>query len=223
MFAIIIGLESNGELLSYGSEWTAIIEGCPTDGVEAIDFRRAHGLPDGPSNRIALPGYAFGSEALVRALPDAAIARANISLDSYQCGQVEWFANAEGDVLQRGRRTLRGYGGYNLVVGPDVLAAYCREQNPLTAEALLRDVLAYPQRSRAAAEREAARIRAAREEAAEAKRQEEAARERARDLLADELRDLRERCERAEREAAYWRAEASAAHEEPAEDVVDDD
>jgi len=44
------------------------IEGCPSYGLEAIDFRRQHNLPEEPSSKIKPPSGAFQDEKLVRQL-----------------------------------------------------------------------------------------------------------------------------------------------------------
>lgn len=53
------------------------IEGCPESGVAAVDFRRQNGLPESPSDVIAIP-LDLQSEAIVRAFPQFADSSADI-------------------------------------------------------------------------------------------------------------------------------------------------
>jgi hypothetical protein len=168
--------------------------GCPSDAVAACDFRRAHGLPDGPDDRITLPGYAAQDEPFVRSAPrDKRTGGAD--LDSRQgAGRVgTWRCNAAGELWQCDTHQLHasGMSGYWPYVHPYVVADYLREQTPTTARALLEDVWAGEQRSRDEATEEAARIRLEKAERERAIAQ-------ARELLKPELEALTRRAELAE-------------------------
>lgn len=47
-----------------------VIKGCPEHGIEAVDFRRKHGLPDGTDNKLTVV-CCFESEALARKYKDS--------------------------------------------------------------------------------------------------------------------------------------------------------
>lgn len=177
---------------------------CLANGVEAIDFRRAHGLPDGPGPDIDLAPAVYQSEEWTRALGDLdSCADIDLSDCRAYSGRV--------DVDRDGSVSVRIFApsgtGYYPEVEPHVLRAYLDAPSAETFAAVIRSAREQP-----------ARLRAALEAEAEVKRGELAERARkiseARALLADELRDLTQRAERAEKSAEYWESEAKEARAE---------
>jgi len=71
---------------------SVIIEGCPEKGIPAIDFRRSRGIPEAPTNRIAIP-LDMTSESLVR--------------------KYERFTDAEGDLKSNRGENAQHYDSYD--------------------------------------------------------------------------------------------------------------
>lgn len=165
MFRVIVGTERNGQL----SPLHVYIEGCPRSGIEAIDFRRRHGLPDAPTSEIDLPGFAFTDEALCRAHPERCDSSADICTENRSTGSVkEWCCNSSGVYESSTPRYAcsQYYEGFYLYVQPLIICAYLEAQSPLTAKALLENIWGYTQRSKVRAEAEWANIQADKEAAA---------------------------------------------------------
>jgi hypothetical protein len=58
MFKCVLHSDNDG--------WRCELDGCPKNGLGAIDFRRKWGLPDAPSAVITLPSYTWEDEEFVR-------------------------------------------------------------------------------------------------------------------------------------------------------------
>lgn len=86
------------------------IAGCPKSGIDAIDYRREHGLSDSPDNSIWLMGYTWESEEFVRAHRQHTNTGADIIEDLSGCS-----------------------------IAPEIIARYLFEKTPQTAAALLLD------------------------------------------------------------------------------------
>lgn len=119
-----------------------VIEGCPKNGIPAIDFRRKHGFPDAPTNQIQLPEFRFTDEEFVRKHED----KANGEADIVTIRQTEYQRTEDNQIIS----LVRHLGLYSEIsVRPAPLVAYLKEQNPQTAKALLEDIWGYGERSRA--------------------------------------------------------------------------
>lgn len=125
-----------------GQPFTLIIKGCPRGGLPAIDFRRAHGLSDAPSNRIELPSLEFVDEDFVRERDGRADAEADLKSDSLGGRQWLYGVNARGVVNrnQHAHYIIGGLSGYHAHAPAERIVAYLREPCPETAKELWRSV-----------------------------------------------------------------------------------
>ncbi len=195
MFNVNLGMCRNGKPCAF----TVLIEGCPSDGLPAIDYRRSHGLPEAPCDRIELPGFTFADEGFCRAHPDKLTDGANVETE-YRAGEQKAYSvSTEGEVRSLRTYSLSGYHGH-AVLSPETIRAYLAQQTPETARALLLDWWDYPTRSY---------NRAYDQHAAYVAEKQEAARKvaEARELLAVELAALTKERDAARAEAEYLRAE----------------
>jgi hypothetical protein len=206
MFDVVIGRRRGNGIASF----TVVIEGCPRNGIEAIDFRRAHGLPEAPACEIDLPGYSFPDEVFVREHPDKADGNADILTEHRAGEQVRSGIGHRGEIHETTHR-IYDYRGFHVRLSPEAVRAYLEAQTPKTGRALLLDLWDGTRRSLEAVQAE---LLARREAEAEQDRKLQDAR----GLLADELAALKSRAEKAEKEADYWRQEA----EKDADAVADE-
>ncbi len=172
--------------------FTVVIEGCPSAGLPAIDYRRSHGLPEAPCDTIELPGFSFVDEGFCRAHPDKLTDSANVETE-YRAGEQARYRAYENEVKQLSSATLNGYNA-RVTLAPETIRAYLAEQTPETARALLLDWWDYSGRSKASAEAKVAAYHAEKQEASRKIAE-------AREILAAELKALAE-------ERDYYKAEA---------------
>jgi hypothetical protein len=163
------------------------IEGCPYDGLPAIDFRRRAGLPEEPTNKVALGPYTFTDEAYCRGLAHLLNDKADLEVRRLKLHG--WHCNAVGEVSEN-------YNPFAMprVRGPHLaqfLAAEDAAEEEAAARVLVDDIIEAPLRSKSNALDESARIR---EETAERERQKLQARE----VLKKELEELEGRAGRLE-------------------------
>jgi hypothetical protein len=189
MFEVQIEGESG-----FTSDLTVDIQGCPANGLAAIDFRRSHGLPDAPDDSISLPAGRWVSEEACRSLPPEWL-DANANAHPNNLKLKRWICSMEGKVWEETYH-------YPLA-SPGAIKAYLDNPGAETAAALLRDLHECRNRNRAAAQ--------ARAEAIHRRREDEARRiAEARELLANELRLKDE-------EIAYLKGEIKSLKEELAD------
>lgn len=114
MFTITISSKVAGGFNNNGRK--CILAGCPKSGLEAIDFRRAAGVTEEPTNIVLLPEFSVDSEEWARKLPLD---------DNANCHFVD----------------IHGYSGF-CQASPAAVRAYERDQTAQTAAELILDVLA---------------------------------------------------------------------------------
>ena len=151
MFKVILG---DGWGVDQRKPWLVRLEGCPSSGIGAIDFRRAHGLPAEPSDLIEIPPYIGTDEAFVRANADLANNQADLDAGGaagVQRGYVVDIINGEGRLS--GPWEERGEGRR---LAPEVVRKYLAAQTAQAARELLCDLWAYSARSKARAEKKLA-------------------------------------------------------------------
>lgn len=182
MFKIICGILRNNEPRNFNLE----IEGCPLAGVEAIDFRKQHGLPQAPNNKIELPGRMYENETVARRFQLDNEANVNLEYihqwESYihQCGSSK-VANLK--IITNLRSVNGGLYKYP-VAAPEIIKEYLEHDCIGYAEKLLKDIISYSERSKTKAEAEVYRLCQQELEQREAKVK---AVDDARELLRDEL------------------------------------
>lgn len=125
------------------------IEGCPSYGIEAIDFRRQHGLPDAPSHVAEIPALEWEDEAFVRAAPRERVSLTADLSGHHEAGRQRWWrvyvrGNPHAVNMSLTSSPANGEWPY---VQPQVLAAYLKDPSPETGAALLRDIWAGEARS----------------------------------------------------------------------------
>lgn len=137
MFNVILGAKR-----AQVHPFTVQIHGCPNGGIAAVDFRRSHGIPAAPTNKIELPGHEITDEEFCRAHPNRCNSEADIvtEYDRGAGGKV-WSCNAVGDVYSNFRFSLE-HGPYAslLPLSPHVIRDYVAAQTPETVRALLLDL-----------------------------------------------------------------------------------
>lgn len=152
---------------------TVCIDGCPEEGLAAVDFRRSHGLEEAPSDLIDLTPAELVDEKAARSLP------LNGKADFepiYQFRQA--FAAPSGAI---GMRYPSNWGRDNCArISAEAIRDWQAKQTPESAVALFQSVLEIDRRERD----KAASIRDAAIAEEEAKRK---AIENARELLKDEI------------------------------------
>ncbi len=161
---------------------TLVIENCPRQGVEAVDFRRANNMPEAASNQIEVPGFVFNDEQFCREHPDKMSDDANIYTRYW--AQARWNCNQKGEVYKCDLfNTQSGSAGAYLVAGWFAIHRYIREQSPASTKELLRSIWSYPDRSLERANHKAA-------EWLREKQRHEEEKVKARELLKDEFQTL---------------------------------
>jgi len=171
---------------------TVSIDGCPEEGLAAVDFRRAHGLAEAPCEFIDLTPATLVDEAAARLLPLNAAADFE---PLYQFRQSVALTGGRVDT----RYPSNGGRSNHPRISADAIRNWQAEQTPANALALYASVQEIDRRERD----KAAAILAA--ELLEKERK-DAAIEAARELLADELGKLRARVN-------YLEGELKEAHE----------
>lgn len=125
------------------------IDGCPKNGLAAIDFRRQHGLPDAPSNIIILPSFQWEDEAFVREHAHLADSDADIEGSGRAGKQINLYVGAPGHIhqpkWQEGFRSLGDVHGYVMAGGrvqisPQVIKAYLQARTKETGRAFFLDL-----------------------------------------------------------------------------------
>lgn len=190
MFTITITGNQNAkrDWEKYAAPLEVQIEGCPSGGLAAVDFRRQHGLPDGASDRVYVPPFRFVDEATARRLP----VDGSADYDAADAMTIQWACNSAGEVYRANSWERRR------LATPSQITAYLAEQTPHTALNLILDMLGAEQRSKTEAEQQAREY--AEEKAGKAKAVEDA-----RALLRDELASLRGDLKEAESwKGKYW-------------------
>lgn len=200
MFTVRLGLCRNGKCLPFRLR----IEGCPGYGIAAIDFRRAHGLPEAPSNEIEVPGFDWQDEEFVRANAGRADGDANINYEYRGGRQIHHSVNAVGEVC---KTEFYASNNHSLYATPESIFTYLSEQHPKTGRHLYLDLWDHEARS-------LERCRQELLESAQKTQREEETKEAARHLLKGELDGLKSSLEKAIKEAAYWQKEAERLQEE---------
>jgi hypothetical protein len=131
-----------------------IIDRCPPDGIDAIDFRLAHGLEPAPINHATVPPLTWADEAFVRENKALANGNANLVWKDKASAQKEWYVEgAAGQEVLRSRERGHKAGLYG-IASASAIAAYMREPTPDTCRDLIRDMWFYEVRSRARAAHE---------------------------------------------------------------------
>lgn len=98
------------------------IENCPKTGVEALDFRRLHQLPEGTNNKVTIPDFEFTSEEFGREL----LSR-GFKGSSYKLGYLEF------------TEKLDYHWGYLGTAAPEKIRDYIAHPTTETAVALILD------------------------------------------------------------------------------------
>src|SRR5258708_2148356 len=89
------------DLSNNGNSFTVIIEGCPSSGIEAVDFRRKHGLLEEASDKIEMSAYSWTDEEFVRLAPKNRVSSSADLEGRYSAGdQCIHICNAIGEVYQ---------------------------------------------------------------------------------------------------------------------------
>lgn len=164
------------------------IEGCPTAGIAAVDFRRQHNLPEAPTSRVDLPKGVFVDEASVRDLAIVTDYMADASLG--RVCQKQWSCNARGSVYEDS--TAGFHYTKSLQISPEAIRSYLARQTLETAVDLILDAISGSERSKLHAEQEAAVYQQQQQEKVAAAAALEEAKLKARELLKDELYELQE-------------------------------
>ena len=196
MFQVVIGrvmgTASTGEVkfdtgegIAPVNELTVRIEGCPFNGIEAVDFRRNAGLPEAPNGKLALPPFVWTDESFLRPLLTSDYREMNCDLWLEYKSPYLWGCNAMGEVYQSRNSEV-------VLVEPAAILSYLQAHatvdNVAIAEAgrlLVMNALAAEARSKARAEAEREQMRPeieARQQAeaaAKAEREREAAKAKA--------------------------------------------
>lgn len=180
MFQVIIG--GNG-----ASDLGVMIEGCPSSGLDAVDYRRKYGLPEAPTNTLWVPRLTWTDEEFIRET-----GKADSSADVHVRYLEPYLSavNAVGEVCA----SRCDY----CVAEPEVLAEHLKEPTDETGRNLVRSILGAERRSKVRAEAEAAEYRAKKE--ADAKRRSEAE-----ELCKDLIDGLRSKIKYLEGEVAALR------------------
>ena len=193
---------------TYSPHFSLRIEWCPESGIDAVDFRREHGLPAGTDHYVALPSRFFDSsthpetEGICRDYPELLTRDADLRLCDVSLP--EWhLLRSKPTPLVRRLYTAKSESGdrrcYTIPMArPAAIAAWIKDQTTATGRALLDDILDREHRSLQTATVELAEYE---EQLAREKleAEEEAAagftREEARTLLASEISELRRQIE----------------------------
>ena len=154
MFRVILGPERNGTVYNFKVR----LEGCPRSGLECIDWRRTHGLPEAPSSLIELPGIAFTDEDFCRSVVDKLNGEADVVTDYIMI--YPWVCTDSGEVERGGGLMLNGIsnGDRYLFAESLVVKNYLADPCAATAKHLIANIFGYQQRSREAAEARSAAI-----------------------------------------------------------------
>lgn len=152
MFICALGILRDAKALP----WYATIDGCPSSGLAAIDFRRAHGLSDAPTSKIEMPGYCWQDEEFVRQHARLANDNADI-LSEYTPGrQIDWQVNAINEIYQpQYALYVSNDRGPYVHLAPEVIRVYLAKQDKETGRAVFRDLWFGERRLRARAMHEA--------------------------------------------------------------------
>jgi hypothetical protein len=170
VFDVILGIRRNANVFPF----TVRIEGCPHNGVKAVDFRRFVGLPDGATYEITLEGIIFKDEEFVR---ESGLANDDADLNMEYYRQKETRLNGCCEIVVAGGYS---FANKNIEVEPAAIASYLEKPCPETAKLVIKSIMGYQERTRLVAEENLRKHNAERE----AKQKEIAF---ARELLRDEI------------------------------------
>lgn len=150
-----------GEGIAPVNELTVRIEGCPFDGIEAVDFRRSKGLPEAPHDKIALPPFVWTDESFLRPLLTSDHREKNCDLRLEYKSPYLWGCNAMGE-LHASRNSMVVLVEVEPAAILSYLQAHATGDNVAIAEAgrlLVTNALAAEVRSKAQAEAEREQMR----------------------------------------------------------------
>lgn len=149
MFNVIFGFHRNEKVHPF----TVCIEGCPENGLAAVDFRKKYGLSQAPNNKIELPGRIFQSESVCRQFKTNN--DADVALEYWS--QIDWRVNLLTFATVSYSNTLEN--GFYL--SPKVIKEYLENDCIHCGVNLLKDITNYTSRRKKKAEREATKKRVA--------------------------------------------------------------
>jgi hypothetical protein len=132
MFKCVLHSDNDG--------WRCELDGCPKNGLGAIDFRRKWGLPDAPSAVITLPSYTWEDEEFVREAAALGEHLVNDRADVISVCQYSYWTSVGRVHRGDSRNFCERY--RPVILPPAVALAFLAEQSPATGRDVFRAVWA---------------------------------------------------------------------------------